>query len=407
MVAYIFGAFEGIAEQIQQTVTLLAGSGGLISIWTFVLWKAAPDFIKRLIARLIRLAPDVPNHLKRRAIKNEIEGSINKAFKQFNREGAGFVDHEIRISWLKPGDNAREVFFRSGRAYLKLDYSRNPEANLVEAILLYCRRGLVPESRQYIPRQLMKAIDLQFVDEILQRERAASSRAYFVHEVMPRETEGSQETVKFIDKLQLLSQHGLFTRVLLPELRDYPVLAQGAWTYRRHTQEIESYLDFLEAAVKSREEGTKVALLHIGQAIRTGIVLVGIPSRLEFEGTRPYVRRTAINEHEGAQTVYLLGYNQGVGFVDSIAKETQSRGLVEHYDIELYDATVRDRLQRHKLARLIVRSGEGSRFITEHPDTSEWPDIEDDVAWREILEGVSADRVNIDNSDQSVEEKRP
>ena len=406
VVAYTLGAFKDFSERIQEVVTLVAGGGATISIWAIVLWQGAPDFVKRLIARLIRLAPDVPNHFKRRAIKNEIESSINKAFKQFNREGAGFVDHEISISWLKPGDDAREIFFSSGKAYIKLDYSRSPEVNLVEAALLFCKRGLIPGTRQYIPRQLMKAIDLQFVDEILQRERAAGSRSYFVHEVIPRETEGSQGTTKFVDKLQTVSQYGLFTRVLLPELRDYPALAQDAWPYRRHAQEIESYLDFLEAAVKSREEGTKVALLHVGQAIRTAIVLVGIPSKLQFEGTSPYIRRTAMNEKEGAQTVYLLGYNEGVGYIELIAKESQYRGLVDRYNIELYDATVRNKVERHRLARLMLRTGEGSRFIAEYPSTSEWPDIQEDVEWRAILEGLTADRVKLDTLDQSVEEKQ-
>lgn len=104
------------------------------------LWRVAPDFAKQLIARTIRLAPDAPNYLKRRATKNEIESAINRAFKQFHREG--FVNHEIIVSWLKPGEDAREVFFRSGKAYLKLDYSNSQETNLAEAALRFCRHDM-------------------------------------------------------------------------------------------------------------------------------------------------------------------------------------------------------------------------------------------------------------------------
>ena len=403
LVAFGLGAFQNFVEDIQTAVTWVSGGGVVLTLWIVAVWNAAPDFVKRLIARFIRLAPDVPNRLKRRAIKNEIESSLNSAFKQFNREGAGFVDHEIRISWLNPGENAREVFFRSGRAYLKLDYSNSVETNIVEAALIFCRRQLLLETRQYISRPLMKAIDLQFVDEILQRKRAAVSRAYFVHEVMQRETDGNEETQRFIEKLQIISQHGLFTRVLLPELRDYPALALKAWAHKRHERDIEAYLDFLEATARSREEGTKTALVHIGQGIRTAIVLVGIPNKLQFEGTRPYVRRTAINEQEGAQTVYLLGYNQGVRYIDLIAKEAQVRGLVEHYDTELYDATVRDCVERHRLARLNMRTGQGSRFIREHP-TNEWPDIQDDIEWRTILAQVSMGKTTIGHTSELGEE---
>ena len=212
----------------------------------------------------------------------------------------------------------------------------------------------------------------------------------------------SQETQRFVERLQIVSQHGLFTRVLLPELRDYPALALEVWPDARHAKEIESYLDFVEATVKSREEGTKTALVHVGQAIRTAIVLVGMPSKLQFEGTRPYVRRVAMNEQEGAHTVYLLGYNQGLGYIEAIAKEASLRGLVSGYEMELYDAAVRDRVERHKIARLDMRSGEGSRFVVEHPMSSDWPDIQDDVEWRQILEQVVAS--NADYQSDATEE---
>ena len=68
----------------------------------------------------------------------------------------------------------------------------------------------------------MRAIDLMFVDEVIERRQAHMSRAYLIHEVIPREVERLPESDGYIDTLSLISQHGLFTRVFLPELRDYP-----------------------------------------------------------------------------------------------------------------------------------------------------------------------------------------
>ena len=396
LAAFAFGVFDEIAEGVRVIWGWASGVSAVVVIGGLGLWQLAPDFVKQAIAQIIRLVPNAPNYLKRRAIKNEIEGALNRAFKQFSREG--FINHEIVISWLKPGDDARDSFFKSGKAYLKLDYSNNVETTLVEAALRFCRQGgLLGETRQYIPRQLMRAVDLQFVDETLQRQRAGQSRAYFLHEVMPRETEGSQETARFVEQLQVVSQHGLFSRVFLPELRDYPALVNAPRTHKGHAQEIEAFLNFLEATVRSREAGTKTALTHIGACIRTAIVLVGIPGRLELEGTRPYVRRAAINEQQGAQTVYLLGYNRGVNYVERIAKEAAFRGLAGHCEFDLYDATVKDAVSRYKLARLTMLPGAGSRFIADHPSTDEWPDIEDDVEWQAILSEIAADKSDSHN----------
>ncbi|MYB85070.1 MAG: hypothetical protein F4X54_10120 [Chloroflexi bacterium] len=396
LLAIALGAFREMIEGLQTAWGWVSSVGLATVLGIATLWQNAPNVVKKQTARLIRLLPNVPVQLKRRAVQNEVESSINRAFEQFSREG--LIKHEIIISWLKPGEDAKEVFFQSGKAYLKLDYSKSPTTNIVEAALLFCRQGgLLPETRQYIPRPLLRAIDLQFVDEILQRQRASQSRGYFIHEVIPNETE-NPETVRFIEKIETVRQYGLFTRVLLPELRDYAVLAQDAWSQRKHKEEVESFLDFIEATVRSREEGTQTALIHIGQGIRTAIVLVGIPSKLQFEGSRPYVRRAAIHEQSGALTVYLLGYNLGVKYVELIARETCVRGLAKSYVVEVYDAAVKDRVVRHKLARLVMRSGEGTRFISEHPSTDEWPDIQDDVEWQRILEEVTASNASADKN---------
>ena len=67
----------------------------------------------------------------------------------------------------------------------------------------------------------MRAIDLVFVDEVLERRQAAGSRTYLIHHVLPREIERMPETSEYVSKLGLISQYGLFTRILLSELRDY------------------------------------------------------------------------------------------------------------------------------------------------------------------------------------------
>ena len=51
-----------------------------------------------------------------------------------------------------------------------------------------------------------------FVDEVIERRQAHMSRAYLIHEVIPREVERLPESDGYIDTLSLISQHGLFTR---------------------------------------------------------------------------------------------------------------------------------------------------------------------------------------------------
>ena len=341
-------------------------------------WKALPDPLKRLSASALRKLPTLPNAWKRRVVKNELEGTLNAALREFNREGAGFIDHEVKIEWLTPNSDARDTFFRSGKAFLKLGFSENNHRNLVEAALAFCKEGLMPSTRQYVPQPLMRAIDLVFVDEVLERRQAHLSRAYLTQEVIPREVERLPEVDRHIETLSLISQQGLFTRVFLPELRDYTGYVPARMALHRHHYDIFEFLGFLETTVKSRETRTKTVLIHIGAVVRVAIVLVGIPDKLRFEGTRPYVRRAAIDNDRGARTVYLLGYNEGVHFVGDIAAEAKARGIVSSFEIEEYAAIVGDEVSTHRLARMAMVPEGGRKFLDEHENLDEWPDLDDD-----------------------------
>ena len=148
-----------------------------------------------------------------------MEGNLNAALRDFSDEGAGFINHEIKVEWLTPHSDARDSFFRSDTAFLRLDFSENNDRNLVEAALLFCSEGLLRYTRQYVPPALMRAIDLVFVDEILERRQAASSRTYLIHHVLPREVKRIPEISQHMSTLGLISQYGFFTRILLSELR--------------------------------------------------------------------------------------------------------------------------------------------------------------------------------------------
>jgi len=185
-------------------------------------WQLAPDPIKSIIAKVLRRISNLPNYYKRTTVKFELESEINTALKEFGNEGAGFIDEEVTIKWLKPEEKVRKVFFRSGKAYIKLDFEEDKERNLVEAVLMYCNESLLLETRPLIEKPLMHAIDITFVDELLNKRNAVRGRAYFTQEVIPREIEKTNDIGRYLNSLELLNQQGLFTRILLPELKEYP-----------------------------------------------------------------------------------------------------------------------------------------------------------------------------------------
>lgn len=377
----------GIVILVLMALGIIPGWDILVDIFTtlcgaflilYGLWKTLPDEIKHFVAKVLRWIPNPPIYLKRRTVKFELESEINTALKEFGKEGAGFIEHEVVIDWLKPEETARRLFFLGGKAYIKLDFDEDKERTLVEAVLMYCNECLLPDARQYIPRQLMRAIDLTFIDELLDRRNAVRGRAYFTQEVVPRELEVTPEIDKYLDTLELISQHGLFIRILLPEIREYPGRTHRRVARRSHLEQVEAFIEFLRITAEDRTNKIKRAWLHIGETIRIGVVLVGTTNKLQFEGSRTYVKRAAKDNAQGARNVYLIGYNLGVAYVPPITREAKQRGIVEKYEIHPYDALIGGELKQQVLARLSIPEGAGKRFLEQFPVTEGWPDLEDE-----------------------------
>ena len=366
---------EGIRDVLIESFGLFLG----VFFTLYGIWKAIPDTIKSIIAKILRKIPNLPNWYKRRTIQFEIEGEVNAALREFGKEGAGFVEHEVILKWLKPKEGARRLFFKGGKAYLKLDFDEDKERNLVEALVMYCNECLLLEIRQYLTRPLMRAIDITFIDELLDRRNAVRGRAYFMQEVIPREIEATLGIDKYLDTLELISQHGLFIRLMLPELKEYPGRTQRRIPKKNHLEQIEEFLNFLRITAEDRTHFIKRVWLHLGETIRVGIILVGLTDKLQFEGSKPYVRRTAIDNSKGARTVYLIGYNLGVDFVPKIAREVQQREIADKSEVHEYSALIGNQVKKQAIARLSIPDGAGSKFLSLYPDTADWPDLEEET----------------------------
>ena len=195
--------------------SVFAGTG-----LTIVLVKLAsslfPNAMQLMVAWIGRTIPLSPGLKKKITLKNEIEGRLNGALAEFGREGAGFTDHRVVIEWVGASEE-RLAFFSDGNAIVKLDYSQEQSHTLVDAALLFCRGGLLPHTRQFVNRSLMRAIDIVFIDEILVK-RFPHARTYLLHDVVPHEEGEEPQMRSYLDRLWSLSRYGWFTRIFLAEL---------------------------------------------------------------------------------------------------------------------------------------------------------------------------------------------
>lgn len=343
----------------------------LIALWKLVKW-VFPEGVKLFVASLLRKIGYLPLGLKRVVVRNEVEGNLNTVVKEFGREGSRLLPHPASLVWVSPGELSPDSFFRDGRIIIRLDYSENPHRNIVEGALLYCRAGLVPETRRYLWNEFRQALDLAFVNAVLERNDLREGLLYFAQEVTERELQTNPGVQKEYNTLYELHEHGYFTRILLPELRDYAGRVHTADTRTQHQQWITNFVDFLMEMTREHPHGTKWALDHIRTRFRTSIIIVGDPYKLAFQGQRLYLKTIAKCATNGARTIFLIGTS---GAIPDITKNATKLKIVDASECGSYHVSRHDKTQRFWCARLEVSEQTAASALERVPGIKDWPDF--------------------------------
>lgn len=381
IILLIIAAVWLLLPQMQSTgAQIVVGKVAIPVVVLIALWKLVksvfPEGAKLFVASLLRKIGYLPLELKRVVVRNEVEGNLNRAVREFGREGSRLLPHQASLVWVSPGEISPDSFFRDGRIIIKLDYSENPHRNIVESALLYCRAGLVPETRWYLWSKLRRAMDLVFVQAVLERNDLREGLLYFKQDVLERELSSDPDVQKEYNTLHELDEYGYFTRILLPELRDYAGRVHTADTRTQHQQWITNFIDFLMEMTREHPPGTKWALDHIRTRFRASMIIVGDPYKLALKGQRLYLKTIATCAINGARTIFLIGTSNAI---PDIAKNAMKLKIVDASECGSYHVSRYDRPQRFWCARLEVSAQTAASALSRVPGIKDWPDVETTV----------------------------
>ncbi len=214
--------------------------------------------------------------------------------------------------------------------------SKDNDVNLARASLLQVSKGVIPESRMYIEPKMNVSIDLSLVKKILSKQGQRGAYRYFVNEIAIPKL-GDKEVLHYLEKIELIDNAGLFTRLFLRELKELPVIKGLVF---QNISEIRSDVkDFFEytETVAARKPGEHIPLTFEGTHIKTAIVYVAIYARMEKEGARPYLRRALLNRKNGVEIIFFISFSHAIDFARKIIDT-----LTKTYGMELIKNTEKD-----------------------------------------------------------------
>ncbi|TES87646.1 MAG: hypothetical protein E3J93_05380 [Dehalococcoidia bacterium] len=265
-------------------------------------------------------------YFARRAISGKIESLVNGFAKRFDKESSGIMQCSLKIKWVKEID--KEAILREeGTVFVRLGHQHDDlQKALALAMLLFCSKSLIQISRPYLSNSLVRSVDLVTTKKMLNESNEKGSVDYFLDNVMRKDIENDVEIKDKCQKMEVLDDQGLYSRVLLRELQElgrdlYPKTPAGT-----EATESDEFLEFLmQIATKSPDED--VELFFKKNWIRIAFILVARAEVIAERGFTPYIRRLEKQQRDGAKTVYIHGMTDNIGYTQKIAELAQEKGL--------------------------------------------------------------------------------
>jgi len=242
---------------------------------------------------------------ERGAIGNQIRGELGEATKKVNSEGGvAILPHGVKVEWIKPKDVQRDSFIREGNVVVLLEPHKNGARNLARATSLYVSGGLIPSSRAYVDRHLMKAVDLAVARKLLALEGRMDAVEVLTHEFLAPAMKSDPLVEPYLVGIEQMDRQGTFTRILM---REY----SGIWSklyLQPPSQAIFSEtVRFSEImkALATRLPHSAVVLELQGAAISTHILPVARDELVGLDIT-PHLDAAHICHANGIETLYIV-----------------------------------------------------------------------------------------------------
>lgn len=287
---------------------------GGIAIYIFVL---NPEKGDRFISFLSKWFSKFSEKAEKTTTARGIQGKINSFIKSINSEVEDLLPYELRIQWISENIN-KQSFIKNGKVVVMLKYHKNQDENLSRATLFYMKEAVIPEARPHIHFKLSESIDLMMTKKALYSfAEARSSFNYFLREILRPKTESDSEIKEFCTIIDGLEERGLFTRVLLRELKELGYKRAGLTETGETVFETGEFTKFLNK-IAQKETGEDVPLTFNRTFIKVAIILIARPET-EVWGINPFIKRIKEKIKERINVIYIFARGNNIKLAKKVA----------------------------------------------------------------------------------------
>lgn len=321
---------------------LLTGIFGTIIIY-FIFH---PEKVEKWVAILAKFFSFTSKKVEKIHISKDIQSKLNIYRKEVNKECEDLVPFKANVKFLNPLSFGEDrVEHHEDKVIIIMKDRKNQDENFVKASLFCVKNTLIPNARRYVDPLLMKSADLQFVKNLIAEVDKAKLN-YFIDNHLSIQIENDDELAENINILGLLTERGVFTRILLKILREYGLQFFPRPSTPKHFEEPRIFFEKIKEFAH-KKSGEDINPTFEGNNIKISIVMIGRSSKVFTEtgdiNISPYIKWIFSCEDKGINSIFLLARDRTIIAVQQIAYLLdQMPERFEMVDMSVYPVKIRN-----------------------------------------------------------------
>lgn len=304
-------------ESIVITFFSYLGVGGVVLIIAMKYYNNIRNFLTDIMSFIAATF----GWFKSSTTKLSIETNGTTSIKELNRIVPELNLPEFSVKWVK-SDNQGKVRLEPGKAIVLLKYDQDNTQNIINTTSIYIQNTLLLNSKPYLDRGIIKAIDFAVIREFL---RKTPQKNYIVTQYINTCNEDIDRYEDAFNKVSKVEDEGLFTRVLL---REYAIWGNKLVGRVRNSNLVDESRNFLTFVynIASRDFDELTPLAFNSVTLKVAVLLVARLETYAEQGVKPYLRRIREGFANGINTFYLLARNEKIEILERVYSELISTG---------------------------------------------------------------------------------
>jgi hypothetical protein len=239
------------------------------------------------------------------AVARDIQADINSFVKDTNSQAKdAILPYGIKVNWVSK--TTREAFIRKGKVIVKMQHHSNSARNFLYATIEWTKKAVLPASRQFLDKTVLRAIDFACVNKVLTEKKRHDVRQLFVDEIYEPEAKKGSLLEKYCEVFNKLDGRGVFTGVVLPEFISLGKRLGATMPNEKIRFETIGFMSMLEK-LSRKKHGEDVYPSYVSENMKCSIVLIARQETYFLYGLSPYLGYINKCCAQGTHSIYVCG----------------------------------------------------------------------------------------------------